>query len=368
MRPSLPSSQVPYGADIEVSIVIPTLDVTSAEVRECLRYVKATVQVPHELIVIDNGAPPQGFTAPVNAGLRAARGRYLVVLNDDVEVLDGWWEPLSRALEAGSEVVFPMTIDGEMIEFPAWCFALRRDTLERFAVAPGEFFDPSLAIWSSDVDLYVRLKAAGTPPLCVPESRIRHHNHRTVDLEHPDERFRGWLHAQLASDRAAFRIKYPLSPGGPSTVISPDQLPPIPLAAEPLVLQAPGPGWHGQTLSWPEGIGHFLLAGEATLSGLPEEIAVQFVFADEQDTPLFYFNLVPGAVKTRFGYFLLERGRAGPVPQRAGGQRDPAWSAIRKVIVRCSSEDPEASAVVTNLRAFARIEDRTRFHRDEPPS
>ncbi len=90
-------SLLPNGAEIEVSIVIPTLDATLMEVRECLRNVKATVRVPHELIVIDNGAPPQGVTAPVNAGLRAARGRNLVVLNDDVQVLDGWWEPLARA-------------------------------------------------------------------------------------------------------------------------------------------------------------------------------------------------------------------------------------------------------------------------------
>lgn len=337
--------------------MVPTLDVTSAEVRECLRHVKDTLQVPYELIVVDNGAPPQGFTAPVNAGLRAARGRQLMVLNDDVEVLDGWWEPLARALDAGNGVVFPTTIDDETAGFPAWCFAMRRDTLERFTVAPGEFLDPSLKIWSSDVDLLVRLKAAGVPPVRVPESRIRHHNHRTVDLEHPDEGFRNWLHAQLASDRAAFRIKYPLSPGGPGTVIAPDQLPPIPIAAEPITLHAPGPGWHGQPLGWPEGIGHFLLAGETTLSVSPDEIAVQFVFADEQDTPLFYFNLVPGAVKTRFGYFLLERERAGAVPERAGGQRDPAWSAIRKIVARCASDDPAASATVTNLRVFARVED-----------
>ena len=90
------------------------------------------MRVPHELIVIDNGAPPQGFTAPVNAGLRAARGRYLVVLNDDVEVLDGWWEPLARALDVGHKIVFPRTIDAQPRRFPAWCFAMRRDTLKAF--------------------------------------------------------------------------------------------------------------------------------------------------------------------------------------------------------------------------------------------
>ena len=143
--------------------MIPTLDATLMEVRECLRNVKATVRVPHELIVIDNGAPPQGVTAPVNAGLRAARGRNLVVLNDDVEVLDGWWEPLARALDAGTSVVFPTTIDGKMSRFPAWCFAMRRDTLERFAVAPGEFLDPAMSVWAWDTDLLLRLAAGRCP-------------------------------------------------------------------------------------------------------------------------------------------------------------------------------------------------------------
>jgi len=268
------SHRVPYGADVEVSIVVPTLDVTSDAVRECLRCVKATVQVPHELIVVDNGAPPQGFTAPVNAGLRAARGRHLVVLNDDVEVLDGWWEPLARALNAGADVVFPTTVEGEMIGFPAWCFAMRCDVLERFAVAPGEFLDRSLAIWASDVDL------------------------------------------------------------------------------QPIVLHARGPGWHGQTLPWPASIGDFLLAGEVALSASPDEIAVQLVFADEHDSEMFYFSLVPGAVRTRRGYFLLERERAKVVPEHAGGRCDPEWSAISKVVLRCAS-DRDASATVASLRVFA---------------
>jgi hypothetical protein len=37
---------LPSGAGVEVSIVVPTLDATSMEVRKCLRNVKATVQVP----------------------------------------------------------------------------------------------------------------------------------------------------------------------------------------------------------------------------------------------------------------------------------------------------------------------------------
>ena len=53
----------------------------------------ASTEADHELLVLENRSPPQGYTAPANAGIRAARGRYIVVLNDDVELLEGWWPP-----------------------------------------------------------------------------------------------------------------------------------------------------------------------------------------------------------------------------------------------------------------------------------
>ena len=76
------------GEEPELTIVIPTLDAASERVRACITAIhRATPEAPYEIVVVDNGSPPQGFTAPVNSGLRAARGRYAVVLNDDVEVL-----------------------------------------------------------------------------------------------------------------------------------------------------------------------------------------------------------------------------------------------------------------------------------------
>jgi GT2 family glycosyltransferase len=188
---------------IELSIVIPTLDATCDRVRRCAAAVQATTDCAHEIVVIDNGAPPQGFTAPVNAGLRAARGRFMLVLNDDVELLPGWWPPLRAALEAGESVVFPLTIDGAMRrDFAAWCFALSRATLERFAVAPGEFLDPALVVWFQDTDLLDRLRAAGCPPVCVEASRIRHGLSETVDTEDPA--LRAWIREQVARDKQRY--------------------------------------------------------------------------------------------------------------------------------------------------------------------
>jgi GT2 family glycosyltransferase len=188
---------------VELSIVIPTLDAAGDRVRRCVAAAQATTGCAHEIVVIDNGAPPQGFTAPVNAGLRAARGRYMLVLNDDVELLPGWWPPLRAALDAGAPVVFPLTIDGAMRrDFAAWCFALSRRTLDRFAVEPGEFLDPSLVVWFQDTDLLDRLRAAGEPPLCVEDSRIRHGLSETVETDDPQ--LRAWIREQVARDKARY--------------------------------------------------------------------------------------------------------------------------------------------------------------------
>ncbi len=198
------------GEAVELSVVIPTLDATSDRLRRCVAALHNTTAVAHEIVIVDNGAPPQGFSAPVNSGLRAARGAYCVVLNDDVETLDGWWPPLREALSrpsAPAAAVFPQTVDGAVrLDFAAWCFAISRDTLERFAVAPGEFFDPELVVWYQDTDLLQRLRQAGRPPEHVPASRIRHGLSETVASD--DGALRAWIEEQVGRDRAAFERKH----------------------------------------------------------------------------------------------------------------------------------------------------------------
>src|SRR6185437_10607936 len=151
----------PAGEEPELTIVIPTLDATSERLRACVAAVQASTEAAHEIVIVDNGCPPQGFAAPVNAGLRAARTPYVVVINDDVEPLAGWWPPLRAAIDAGIAVACPLTVDGAMRhDFPAWCFAMGREAVEEFSHAPGEFFDPSLVLWYQDTDLLHRLRLA----------------------------------------------------------------------------------------------------------------------------------------------------------------------------------------------------------------
>jgi len=201
------SASTPLGAQPELTFVIPTLDSASARVQRCIAAVQGATEVAHEIVIVDNGAPPQGFSAPVNAGLRAARTPYAVVMNDDVEVLAGWWEPLRAALDAGAPVAFPVTEDGaNRADFAAWCFGLTTATIERHGHAPGEFFDPALCVWYQDTDLLTRLRAAGTPPVLVAQSTIRHGLSETVASDDPA--LRAWIQDQVQRDRMAFERKH----------------------------------------------------------------------------------------------------------------------------------------------------------------
>jgi GT2 family glycosyltransferase len=196
------------GEDPELTVVIPTLDAASERVRACVSAIQRCTAGPYEIVLVDNGAPPQGFTAPVNSGLRAARGRYAVVMNDDVEVLPGWWPPLREALDAGASVTFPLTIDGAMRnDFAAWCFAVSRATLDEFGTAPGQFLDERFTVWYQDTDLNTRLRAAGRPPQLVEGSRIRHGLSETVASDDPE--LRAWITREVERDREEFLAKHP---------------------------------------------------------------------------------------------------------------------------------------------------------------
>lgn len=207
-RPRDSLARAALGAAAEVTVVIPTLDAASERVGRCVRAVQTRTDAPHQIVLVDNGAPPQGFTAPVNAGLRAVETPYAVVMNDDVEPQRGWWPPLKQALDAGTTVAFPLT-EGSWFrtDFSAWCFALSRSTLDEMSHAPGEFFDPAFRVWYQDTDLLTRLRAIKHPPQLVRASRVRHGLSKTVESDDPG--LRSWVDGTIEEDRAAFELKHP---------------------------------------------------------------------------------------------------------------------------------------------------------------
>jgi GT2 family glycosyltransferase len=139
---ALPTSDTPV-----VSIVIPVYD-KIAYTSACLRSIAAHAgETPFEVIVVDDGsgdATPQrladvaglrvlrnprnlGFIGSCNAGAAAARGEYVLFLNNDTLVTAGWLEALLRCLReapaaglVGARLVYP---DGRLQESGGIVFA-----------------------------------------------------------------------------------------------------------------------------------------------------------------------------------------------------------------------------------------------------
>ncbi len=219
---SLPSSVSPH-----VSIVIPVhgkIEYTLA----CLRSIaNATPTEPFEVIVVDDASPDNtaavlgevaglrlicnesnlGFVGSCNAGATAARGEFLVFLNNDTQVTAGWTEGLLRCFElhpdagiAGSQLVYP---DGRLQEAGAWVFSdasawnigrfsSRKDPSLRYARTVDYVSGASLAIprdfflslggfdmryapgYYEDTDLAFAARAVGRSVWYVPDSIVIH--------------------------------------------------------------------------------------------------------------------------------------------------------------------------------------------------
>lgn len=110
----MPSSSTP-----RISVIIPVYNALS-DLKACVTSLRAAAGGPFELVIVDNGSGPDtrrfiagikgavkirhksnlGFSRAVNAGLRAARGEYLAVVNSDVVFFDGGLRGLAACLDS----------------------------------------------------------------------------------------------------------------------------------------------------------------------------------------------------------------------------------------------------------------------------
>lgn len=205
-----------------VSIIIPVYNALEFA-RKCLDSVfRAATRVPFEVIVVDNGssAPvvawlhgqrrrhtelitlrfdqPLGFARAVNEGARHARHPYLVVLNSDCMVGDGWLDGLVSAMEAdprigvaspvtnhcgpGSQVVaqppdggIPHATIYEPHRLFFFCVMIRRRVWE----ALGGLDEVYQAGTYEDDDFCLRARLAGWSMAVVPEVYVWNERSRT---------------------------------------------------------------------------------------------------------------------------------------------------------------------------------------------
>lgn len=125
-----------------LSIAIPTLRGYDHLIR-LLRSIEAYTPVDYEIVIVDSGSRTRGYVVPMNQALDAARGQYVVALNDDVEVTPGWIEPLLDEAQFGTPVCFP---DQSALEgfqcIVGCCMMFRADFLRDWGG-----FDEQYVIW-----------------------------------------------------------------------------------------------------------------------------------------------------------------------------------------------------------------------------
>ena len=220
--PSVPSDPAPP----RLSVVIP-LHNGLALTQRCLETLRATLPagVPHEIILVDDGSTDgtrawlatlsptcqvvlnesnRGFAAACNRGAADARGEFLALLNNDLELTPGWLEPMLALLvrrpavalvgnvqrrvadgaidHAGIEVTAaaklahvttlprPGRRARDVFAVTAACCLLRT---EDFRAAGG--FDEEFLNGGEDIDLALKLRAGGRRVVVCLASVVRHH-------------------------------------------------------------------------------------------------------------------------------------------------------------------------------------------------
>ncbi len=230
-----------------VSIVIPSKDNPDV-LRQCIRSIYAHTDYPnYEIIVVDNGSTARvriglenfrqecaftylylpmefNFSHMCNAGVKEAKGEYILLLNDDMEAVEGSWlarlvgqASLKHVGAVGAKLLYPNstkiqhagitnTIYGpghklkqlddsvsyyygrnrfvyDLIGVTAACLMMRRD----YFLAIGGLFE-GLAVAYNDVDLCFRLCSKGLYNVQRNDVVLYHHESLSRGDDLQDER------------------------------------------------------------------------------------------------------------------------------------------------------------------------------------
>ena len=251
-----------------VSVVIPSRDAFPLISRVIENLVKGTDYPDLEIIVVDNGSKdervlalydrmrasrpafradvleePFNFSKQVNRGMRAARGEYILLLNNDVEVTDpGWLKEMISCFDypqtgvVGARLLYPdgslqhagvivglgsvaghwfcgmpgshpgpmgrLNVRQSFAAVTGACMLISR----RCADAVGDFDEANFAIAYNDTDFCLRAGRAGFRVVWTPFATLRHHESATRGSDETKENI-----ARFNREKDALRKKYGLS-------------------------------------------------------------------------------------------------------------------------------------------------------------
>jgi GT2 family glycosyltransferase len=234
--PATSTLRLPAPGRPEVSVVIPAYGQLASTLRSLGALAAAASAAAFEAIVVDDGSPPEvaaelervaglrlvrqaenlGYVAACRRGAEEARGKWLVLLNNDTVVTDGWLDRLletarrfPRAGAVGAALLAP---DGRLQEAggivwrdgsatnagrgshpdaPPWAYAREVDycsgaclllSRELFLQLGG--FDEAFApAYYEDVDLAFRLRERGLAVVVQPLARVFHFEGTTAGTD-----------------------------------------------------------------------------------------------------------------------------------------------------------------------------------------
>ena len=208
-----------------VTIIIPNFN-GYAFLKDCLEALTPQLKEDMHVLVVDNGSTDEsvsflqsyegiqtiylsentGFCGAVNAGIKASRTKYVILLNNDTKVLPGYVDSLVNAMEQDARIFSgsarmlqmhaPDRIDDAGDEYCAlgWAFARGKgkpaDRYEEpakvFAACGGAsiyrrevfeqigYFDEQHFAYLEDIDIGYRARIFGYRNVYVPEAKVLH--------------------------------------------------------------------------------------------------------------------------------------------------------------------------------------------------
>lgn len=213
-----PAEELSMFRDITTSIIIPCVLDSQALIEmtmKCLQHIGQTVdRQTTEVILIDNGSKMPayfrtdvhvknpgniGYGPAINQGIKLARGRYIVPMNNDCFVQDGWLKPLIDAVEGDKSigVVRPCQVGNSAYgtekrkfgdaaveygqkDYHGFCYLMPRLVLDLLKEENGrpdfdQYFDEQFRPgYCEDMDMWVRLTKAGYKMAKATDSKVEH--------------------------------------------------------------------------------------------------------------------------------------------------------------------------------------------------